>query len=114
MQRLQRNYQIDERIHLLLTEKYEDAKVAEQAKMGNIRIIDRAVMPTTPIKPNKKMNLLIGFVLGIGLGIGAAMVLNSMDTKIRTLDDVERFVKVPVFGTNPIRVPQIMKMLKRW
>ncbi|MDX9977003.1 MAG: polysaccharide biosynthesis tyrosine autokinase [Candidatus Cloacimonadales bacterium] len=99
--RLQRNYQIDERIHLLLTEKYEDAKVAEQAKMGNIRIIDRAVMPTTPIKPNKKMNLLIGFVLGIGLGIGAAMVLNSMDTKIRTLDDVERFVKVPVFGTIP-------------
>ncbi|HPY96108.1 MAG TPA: polysaccharide biosynthesis tyrosine autokinase [Candidatus Cloacimonadota bacterium] len=99
--RLQRNYQIDERIHLLLTEKYEDAKVAEQAKMGNIRILDRAVLPSAPIKPNKKMNLLVGFVLGLGLGIGAAMILNSMDTKIRTLDDVERYIKVPVFGTIP-------------
>ncbi|HOD53881.1 MAG TPA: polysaccharide biosynthesis tyrosine autokinase, partial [Candidatus Cloacimonadota bacterium] len=53
------------------------------------------------IKPKKKMNILIGFVIGLGLGIGAAMALNSMDTKIRTLDDVERFVKVPVFGTIP-------------
>jgi tyrosine-protein kinase Etk/Wzc len=99
--RLERNYQIDEKIHALLTEKYEDAKVAEQAKMGNVRVIERAVMPKDPIKPKKKMNILIGFVIGLGLGIGAAMALNSMDTKIRTLDDVERFVKVPVFGTIP-------------
>nr|HPM03665.1 GumC family protein [Candidatus Cloacimonadota bacterium] len=76
--RLERNYQIDEKIHALLTEKYEDAKVAEQAKMGNVRVIERAVMPKDPIKPKKKMNILIGFVIGLGLGIGAAMALNSM------------------------------------
>lgn len=99
--RLERNYKIDEKIHGLLTEKYEDAKVAEQAKMGNVRIIERAVLPKDPIKPKKKMNMLIGFIIGLGLGIGTAMALNSMDTKIRTLDDVERFVKVPVFGTIP-------------
>ncbi|MCK9328571.1 MAG: polysaccharide biosynthesis tyrosine autokinase [Candidatus Cloacimonetes bacterium] len=99
--RLQRNYSIDEKIYSLLTEKYEDAKVAEQAKMGNIRIVERAVMPRIPIKPKKKMNLLIGFVIGIGLGVGAAMMINSTDTKIRTLDDVERFIKYPVVGTIP-------------
>lgn len=99
--RLQRNYSIDEKIYSLLTEKYEDAKVAEQAKMGNIRIVERAVMPRIPIKPKKKMNLLIGFVIGIGLGVGAAMMINSTDTKIRTLDDVERFIKYPVIGTIP-------------
>lgn len=99
--RLQRNYSIDEKIYSILAERYEDAKVAEQAKMGNVRIIERAVMPRIPIKPKKKMNLLIGFVIGIGLGVGAAMMVNSTDTKIRTLDDVERFVKYPVVGTIP-------------
>lgn len=99
--RLQRNYLIDEKIHGILTEKYEDAKVAEQAKMGNIRIVERAVKPDLPIKPKKKMNILIGFIIGLGIGIGTAMVLNSMDTKIRTLDDVDRFVRIPVFGTIP-------------
>ncbi len=99
--RLQRNYSIDEKLHGILAEKYEDAKVAEQAKMGNIRIVERAIMPQLPIKPKKKMNILIGFVIGLGIGIGIAMVLNSMDTKIRTLDDVDRFIRIPVFGTIP-------------
>ena len=99
--RLQRNYSIDEKIYSILSEKYEDAKVAEQAKMGNVRIIERSVIPRIPIKPKKKMNLLIGFVIGIGLGVGAAMMVNSTDTKIRTLDDVEKFIKYPVVGTIP-------------
>ncbi len=99
--RLERNYKIDEKIHSLLTEKYEDAKVAEQAKLGNVRVIERASLPKLPIKPKKKMNLLIGFIIGIGLGIGSAMALNSIDTKIRTLDDVEKYVKTPILGTIP-------------
>lgn len=99
--RLERNYKIDEKIHSLLTEKYEDAKVAEQAKLGNVRVIERAGLPKLPIKPKKKMNLLIGFIIGIGLGIGSAMALNSIDTKIRTLDDVEKYVKTPILGTIP-------------
>jgi capsular exopolysaccharide synthesis family protein len=100
--RLTRNMMLDEKIHDMMVEKYEDAKVAEQAKMGNIRIIERAVVPVTPIKPRPSVNFLVGIMMGIGLGIGAAFLVHSLDTRIRTLDDIESFVKLPILGTIPM------------
>ncbi|MCL2064913.1 MAG: polysaccharide biosynthesis tyrosine autokinase [Candidatus Cloacimonetes bacterium] len=99
--RLQRNYRIDEQIFSLLAENLEDARVAEQARMGNLRIIDRAIIPTLPVRPNKRLNLLIGGMLGIIIAVSVALILHSSDTKVRTLDDVEKYVKYPVMGTIP-------------
>lgn len=99
--RLERNYRINEKIYSMLMEKFEDAKIAEKSKIGNVRIIEEAGMPGNPIKPNKKMNYLIGIVLGLGLGIGAALLIHSLDTKLRTFDDVKQHVMMKVLGTIP-------------
>ena len=100
--RLTRNMAIDEKIHTMMVEKYEDTKVAEQAKMGNVRIIERATIPTSPIKPRVSTNILVGIIIGLGLGIGTAFLIHSLDTKLRTLDDIETYVRLPIVGTIPI------------
>jgi len=100
--RLQRNYRIDEHIFSLLAENLEDARVAEQARIGNIRIIDRAILPHSPVKPNKRINLMVGFMLSIIISTTSAVALHIFDTKIRTLDDVEKYVKPKVLGTIPM------------
>lgn len=99
--RLERNYRINEKIHSLLVEKYEDAKIAVQAKVANIRILDEASVPRNPIRPNVRMNYLVGLVIAIGLGIVSSLILNSLDTKIHTMEDMERVVGLPIFGTIP-------------
>jgi len=99
--RLTRNLAIDEKIHGIMVEKYEDAKVAEQAKMGNVRIIERAELPSIPIKPKTTMNMIIGLLLGLTVGIASAFIVHSMDTKIRTVEDLEALVKLPLVGTIP-------------
>lgn len=99
--RLERDYQLNEKIYSMLITKYEDAKIAEKSKIGNIRFVEEAVAATIPIKPNEKMNLLIGLVLGLGMGVGLVLLLHSLDTKIRTLDDVRKFISIPVMGTIP-------------
>jgi len=99
--RLERNYKINEKTYTMLIEKYEEAKIAEKSKIGKIRIVEEARIPESPIKPNKRMNMMIAIVLGLGLGIGAALLIHSLDSKIRTFDDVRKFVSLPVLGTIP-------------
>ncbi|MGB4309977.1 MAG: polysaccharide biosynthesis tyrosine autokinase [Candidatus Cloacimonadaceae bacterium] len=100
--RLMRNVQLDGKIHGIMMEKYEDAKIAEQAKVGNIRIVDLASRPVSPIKPRVSMNILVGVILGLGLGIGAAFLVHSLDNKLRTLEDMETYVRLPIVGTIPV------------
>lgn len=99
--RLMRNFQINEKTYTMLIEKYEEAKIVEKSKMGIIRLVEEAMTPSNPIKPNKKMNILIGIVLGLGLGIGTALLLHSLDSKIRNFDDVRKYVGLPILGTIP-------------
>ena len=99
--RLMRNFQINEKTYTMLIEKYEEAKIVEKSKMGIIRLVEEAMTPNSPIKPNKKMNILIGIVLGLGLGIGTALLLHSLDLKIRNFDDVRKYVGLPILGTIP-------------
>ena len=99
--RLERSYKLNEKMHAGLVAKYEDSKIAEQAKVGNVRIIERAREPKNPIKPKKSMNLMIGLVLGLGLGVGVAFLIHSLDTKLRTFRDVELAVNAPILGTIP-------------
>ncbi len=100
--RLLRSMSLDEKIYGIMMEKYEDARIAEQAKIGNIRVLDYAEMPSAPIKPRVSMNMLVGLILGLGLGIGAAFLVHSLDTKLRTLEDMENYVRLPIMGTIPV------------
>jgi len=99
--RLERSKAINEQIYSMLVTRYEEAKISEEGKLSNIRIINRATLPEFPVSPKVKMNILIGLLLGLGLGIGAAFLLESLDTKINNLSDVERYVKLPILGTIP-------------
>lgn len=100
--RLERGFRINEKTYTMLIEKYEEAKIVEQSKVGSIRLVEEALAPEKPIKPNIKMNLLIGIVLGLGLGIGLALLMHSLDSKIRNFDDVRRYVNLPILGTIPL------------
>lgn len=102
LSKLTRDKMFNEKIHTIITEKYEDAKIAEISQLGNVRILEVAGVPTKPIKPKKMMNYLIGVILGLGLGIGSAFLAHSLDTKLRTVDDIEKHIKSPIYGTIPI------------
>jgi len=54
-----------------------------------------------PAKPNVVVNLALGGVLGLMFGLGLAFFLEYMDTTVKSLDDVERFLGVPVLAVIP-------------
>lgn len=77
-------------------------KVADAFKIDNVQIVDYAVIPTSPIKPNIKLNTAIGGLLGLMIGIFIALFLMSLDTSIKTAQDIENHIGLPVLGTIPL------------
>jgi len=99
--RLLRDKNVADNIYIMLLQQREQAKITEAEKTGNIRIIDPARIPINPVKPRKILNLIIGFIVGISLGAVLAFVLESLDKSIKTTEEAEEYLNLPVFSTIP-------------
>lgn len=63
--------------------------------------IAAAALPTSPVSPRTRLNMLIGLIAGFVLGMGYAMVRNLLDRRIRDAEQVERMFNTPVVGGVP-------------
>jgi len=77
-------------------------KAKELMKIENVEIIDWAVYPDNPVKPKRARNIAVAFLLGLMAGMGLAFFLEYIDNTIKTPEDVEKYLGLPVIGTIPI------------
>ncbi len=100
--RLTRDVKVAEQTYLLLSEKLQEARIAEASIVGDLRVVDRAVPPEAPVRPRTALNTLLGAVLGLMLGVGAAYTLEALDTTFKTAEQVGEYLSVPVLATVPL------------
>ncbi len=95
---LKTNYQslLDKNLQAQMAENLERKQKGEQFK-----ILDPAVLPEKPVKPDRNKILLIGALLGIVLGIGLTWFRESLDQSFRTVSDLEEYLGIPVLATIP-------------
>ncbi len=98
---LKRNVAMGQEVYTMFKKKHEEARILEAEKAEDVSIIERAMAPTSPIKPNKNLNMIIGVFSGILIGLIMAFVSESLDTTIGRIDDIEELLKVPVLGIIP-------------
>jgi uncharacterized protein involved in exopolysaccharide biosynthesis/Mrp family chromosome partitioning ATPase len=99
--RLIRDVDTNEKIYTMLMEERERTRIVEAQNTGNIRVIDPPDLPTSPIRPRKSLNILIGFLIGFIIGSIMVFVFESLDTSIKTSDDIKRFTDLSVLGNIP-------------
>jgi len=99
--RLVRDVKTNEKIYTMLLEERERTRIVEAQNRGNLRLIDAPEMPTSPFRPRKKLNLMIGFLIGLIIGSLMVFVLESLDTSIKTAEDVKKYTALSVLGTIP-------------
>jgi len=99
---IQRNIKVKESLYILMLEKLEEIKIAEAGVLGTANVIDRAYTPNSPIKPNKKLTMAIGGVLGIFLGILLIFLIEMLDKKVKDEEEIKRITKgTPIIGRIP-------------
>lgn len=66
----------------------------------NVQIVDPAITPAhpVPVKPNKKLNIAIALILGLMVSVGLVFLLEYLDNRLRTEEDVRRYLNLPVLG----------------
>ena len=98
--RLERNRKVDENLYMMMREKFEESRITQAGQIGKVRIIDEAIRPRSPISPKKRLNLILGFIMGLGLGIGVTVLREYIDTSVRRVEDLEA-LGLSVLGAIP-------------
>ena len=98
---LERNYLVNKKIYEYLYEKKVSAEIAKASTISKNRIIDTALIPSAPFKPKKKLIIVIGFVLGIIFAIIVVILIDFLSTKIKSIEEIERHIKLPILGLIP-------------
>jgi tyrosine-protein kinase Etk/Wzc len=111
--RLSREQTLLADLYTLLQTRLKEAELREAIEPGDVRVIDPALVPQKPVGPRRTLNLMLGGMLGLMLGVGAALLRQALDTKVRTREDVEHITGgAPVIGTIPrIRDPQAGRLV---
>lgn len=99
--RLSREVEVNKKLYAMLKEKLEEARITEAQKIGDVSIVDPATLPHGPISGNKNAVVSVGVIMGLVLGFSLALLLETLDTSMGTIEDVENVIKLPVLGLVP-------------
>jgi uncharacterized protein involved in exopolysaccharide biosynthesis len=104
--KLTRDYATTRERYQVLLQKKIDARMAEQLerrqKGEQFKVLDPAITPQKPIKPDIKKALLMALMAGLGLGGGLAYLREMLDGTFYNARDIEYFLKTDVLATIPL------------
>ncbi len=86
----------------LLLKKLQEASLSGGLNVSNIQIVDTAVIPDGPIKPKRAKNMILALLLGLFGGISVAFFMEYMDDTIKTAEDVDKALQLPLLEIVPL------------
>ena len=98
---LQREQDSNQQLYEAVLKRVKETGVQGGLDSNNARVVEEASVPRSPIRPRKQLALLMSLVVGIGLGIAAAVTVEYLDTSVKSPDDIERALGLPVIAIVP-------------
>ena len=96
-----RDFETQSQLLEVLTSRYRQQSVESRIETRPVQVVNRAEPGVRPVKPNLKLNLALSMVVGLILGLSLAFFIEYLDTSIKTMDDVERFLGISVLAVIP-------------
>jgi capsular exopolysaccharide synthesis family protein len=99
--KVMRQVAVAQEVCLMLAKRYEEARISEVMQPTDIQVVDWAVVPSQPIKPQKKTNVMVAALLGLIGGLVSAAGVEYVNKTIHGSRDVNRYLGLPVLGKIP-------------
>jgi uncharacterized protein involved in exopolysaccharide biosynthesis len=111
------NYESSKRKYQEVLNKLQSAKMAQEMDVSQrgerFKVIEPAYLPLQPYKPNRILIMLIGLVLGLSMGLGLAVFKETVDQSIKSSDEIEQLLGVPVIASVSLFVSEHQKKMYR-
>ena len=98
---LKREVETNRGLYNSLLQRSKEVDIAGGVGTNNIFIVDRAILPMFPSEPKVFLNLMLSLLLGIGAGIGLALLLETLDDRVRSPDELEQVTGLATLGVIP-------------
>jgi polysaccharide biosynthesis transport protein len=98
---LKREAEANKSLYDSLQTKLKEAQISSGLRSSNIRIVDPAMVPSSPSRPAKTRNIALAFLVGLVGGIGLALLREYLDNTVKTPDDVETLARLPSLAVVP-------------
>jgi capsular exopolysaccharide synthesis family protein len=84
-----------------LNERLDELRLSQALQTGGAELVQEAEIPTEPSAPNTTRNVVFGIVLGALLGFGLAALLERIDRRVRSVEELEEIYDLPLVGRIP-------------
>lgn len=98
---LEREVETNRQLYDALLQRYKEIGITSSIDANNISIVDTALVPGGPYKPNMRRNVTMAAMVGLILGVLLAFVFEFLDDTLKRPDELEKHLGVPVLGVIP-------------
>jgi tyrosine-protein kinase Etk/Wzc len=112
--RLQREMQANSDLYTSLLNSAQQLRLARAGKTGNARLVDQAVVSELPVKPNRKLVVVLAGLLGLSFGCLVAWVRSKFAQGVLHARDIERDSGLSVYVSVPLSKPQRQRDQRNW
>jgi len=88
-------------IYIFLLQKHEEARIAKASTISNINVIDTAIIPATPVRPEKVKYLLIGLAISTIAALALSLIIDYLDDTVKNENDAKNILGFPYLATIP-------------
>lgn len=100
---LQREFEGNQQLYQSLMQRLKNATVSAGLQSTNIHLVDAALPPAAPVRPQKGLNIALGFLAGVVLGVMGAFAQEGLDHSIKTAEEVESLLMMPALAVIPLQ-----------